>query len=57
MPKLSPAELSRMKAEKDVHDVVTARKRAEEVRQQIQHLTPQQQQRLQQVQNVTESVT
>ena len=59
MPKLSPAELSRMKAEKDIHESAIARKRADEARQQLQQQMTaqqqQQQQRLQQTQNVIES--
>lgn len=49
LPKLSPAELSRMKAEKDAHasqQLMLERKRQEEVR--AQHLQQIQQQRLQQ---------
>lgn len=48
MPKLTPAELSRMKAERDArdsHELLLQRKRQEELRQlQIQHTRLQQQQ-------------
>lgn len=50
MPKYTPAELSRMKAEKDareMHEATLLRKRQEEARQ----LQQQQQQRVQQVPN------
>lgn len=55
LPKLTPAELSRMKAEKDARDTqeqAMLRRRQEEMRQQAALQQQQHQQRLQQVQNV-----
>ena len=52
MPKLTPAELSRMKADKDQQDSAIARQRAEEARQRQISQQQAQQQRLQQAATV-----